>query len=275
MMTIEKRYSKVKSDFPANNNPPLAQIIFISILTGRKNFFLIMKIEPFFKISYGLYIVSSSYEGKKNGFISNSVFQVTATPAQVALGCNKDNYTCSLIEKSGMYSISVLRQDVKQNIIGTFGYKSGRDIDKFENIKHIETVNRTPVVTEDSVAWFECKVVKQVDVGTHILFIAEVIENDLLEKDGEPLTYSYYHKIKNGMAPKNAPTYVDPDLLKKEKEGSSGGMQKYRCLACGYVYDPEEGDPDGGIAPGTPFEDIPDDWVCPTCGSTKDMFEPV
>jgi rubredoxin len=171
--------------------------------------------------------------------------------------------------------VSVLKQDANQNIIGTFGYKSGKDIEKFENIEHLETGNETPVVTQDSIAWFECKVVKQVDVGTHILFIAEVIDNDILENDGEPLTYSYFHKIKKGMAPKNAPTYVDPDLLKKEKAESPEGMKKYRCLACGYIYDPALGDEDAGIPPGTPFEDLPDDWVCPTCGSAKDMFEPL
>ncbi len=234
-----------------------------------------MKIEAFFKLSYGLYVVSSAHDGKKNGFIGNTVFQVTATPSQIAIGCNKDNYTCSLIERSGMYSISVLKQDVKQDIIGTFGYHSGRDINKFEKTGHIETANNTPVVTEDCIAWFECKVVKQVDVGTHILFIAEVIENDLIEKDGEPLTYAYYHQVKKGLAPKNAPTYVDQKLLEKERSETSSGAKKYRCLACGYIYDPDEGDPDGGIAPGTPFEDIPDDWVCPTCGSTKEMFEPL
>lgn len=52
-------------------------------------------------------------------------------------------------------------------------------------------------------------------------------------------------------------------------------MQKYQCTICGYVYDPEEGDPDGGISPGTPFDEIQDDWSCPVCGVTKDEFEPV
>jgi flavin reductase (DIM6/NTAB) family NADH-FMN oxidoreductase RutF len=131
-----------------------------------------MKIEAFFKISYGLYIVSSAHDGKKNGFVSNTVFQVTATPAQIAVGCNKDNYTCSLIEKSGMYSLSVLKQDANQNIIGTFGYKSGKDIEKFENIKHLERGYESPVVIHVSIDWFECKVVKHVDVGSHFLFIA-------------------------------------------------------------------------------------------------------
>ncbi len=51
-------------------------------------------------------------------------------------------------------------------------------------------------------------------------------------------------------------------------------MQKYVCVACGYEYDPTFGDPDGGVAPGTSFDDIPEDWVCPLCGVGKDMFEP-
>lgn len=50
-------------------------------------------------------------------------------------------------------------------------------------------------------------------------------------------------------------------------------MEKYVCSVCGFVYDPEEGDPDNGVNPGTPFEDLPDDWTCPVCGATKDQFE--
>lgn len=52
-------------------------------------------------------------------------------------------------------------------------------------------------------------------------------------------------------------------------------MQKWECTVCGYVYDPEEGDPENGVAPGTAFEDVPDDWVCPDCGASKDLFEPI
>ncbi|MGB9789156.1 rubredoxin [Thermotoga caldifontis] len=52
-------------------------------------------------------------------------------------------------------------------------------------------------------------------------------------------------------------------------------MKKYRCMLCGYIYDPEVGDPDANVPPGTPFEALPDDWVCPLCGASKDQFEPV
>jgi len=52
-------------------------------------------------------------------------------------------------------------------------------------------------------------------------------------------------------------------------------MQKYVCEICGYIYDPEKGDPDSGIEPGTPFEEIPEDWSCPQCSATKSQFEPM
>lgn len=63
-------------------------------------------------------------------------------------------------------------------------------------------------------------------------------------------------------------------MADKNKRKGFINMQKYVCIPCGWVYDPEVGDPDGGVEPGTAFEDIPDDWVCPVCGASKDMFEP-
>jgi len=85
------------------------------------------------------------------------------------------------------------------------------------------------------------------------------------------MTYAYYHQVKKGYSPPNAPTFQKGAKPEEKKEP---GMSKYRCTACGYIYDPEKGDPDAGIAPGTPFEKLPDDWVCPVCGVAKDMFEP-
>ncbi len=88
-------------------------------------------------------------------------------------------------------------------------------------------------------------------------------------KDGEPLTYAYYHQIKKGKTQKNAPTYIK-DESKKIKEGN---MEKYKCSVCEYIYDPKKGDPDSGIVPGTSFIDLPEDWVCPVCGAGKNSFE--
>jgi rubredoxin len=94
-----------------------------------------------------------------------------------------------------------------------------------------------------------------------------VVDADII-KDDEPMTYAYYREIKGGKSPKTAPTYIKEELKKEV-----GIMQKYKCTVCGYVYDPEKGDPDSGIKPGTPFEELPDNWVCPVCGADKSLFE--
>jgi flavin reductase (DIM6/NTAB) family NADH-FMN oxidoreductase RutF/rubredoxin len=234
-----------------------------------------MNTEAFFKISYGLYIISSEYEGKMNGYIANTAFQVTAEPPQIAISCNKDNFTNHLIEQSGYFSISVLEEQASAELIGLFGYKSGKDVNKFLNTPYISGKSGVPVVTQECIAWFECKLITQYDVGSHIVFIGEIIDNGLLNESKLPLTYLYYRNVKKGKAPKNAPTYIKPEQadteLVQEKDRS---MQKYQCLVCDHIYDPLEGDPDSGIPPGTPFEDLPDDWMCPVCGAAKEDFEP-
>ena len=104
-----------------------------------------------------------------------------------------------------------------------------------------------------------------------------VYNQDLDERlrKGKPLTYAHYYEVKKGKASKNAPTYRGDIEKKQEKpEDRREGMQKYVCEVCGYIYDPAQGDPDGGVAPGTAFDALPDDWVCPVCGAGKDQFSP-
>ncbi len=223
--------------------------------------------EAYFKISYGLYVISTEHNGRQNGYIGNTVFQVTAEPAKLAISCSKDNFTTNLIEQSGKFSASVLSQNAKSELIGTFGYKSGKDTNKFENFKFVNSANNCPILIEDALAWFECKVVDKFDVGTHYIFIGEVIDYDLMESDDLPLTYSYYRAVKKGKAPKNAPTYQKADAQTAQEP-----TQNWVCPACSYIYDQIVGDPDSGIAPGTAFEDIPEDWECPVCGLSKSDF---
>ncbi len=175
-----------------------------------------MNIEAFFTLTYGLYIVSSAVGKKRNGYISNTVFQVTAEPPKIAISCNKDNYTASLIQKSKQFSVSVLHQDVKPAIIGSFGYKSGAEIDKFEGIGYIRGASGVPIVTEDAIAWFECNVEQEYDVGTHLLFIGEIINSEMVDPGKTPLTYAHYRDVKRGVAPKNAPTYIDKSKFEKK-----------------------------------------------------------
>ncbi len=226
----------------------------------------------FFKISYGLYIISARADGKNNGQIVNTVFQVSAEPPLIAVSVNKENYTHEFIEKSGKFSITVLSEETPMSFIGKFGFKSGRDIDKFEGINYELSERDIPLVLENAVACFELDLINKVDVSTHTLFIGKVIDAKIVSSSSKPMTYSYYHEIKQGLSPKKAPTYVE-EVKKPNKGGNK--MKKYRCTVCGYIYDPEKGDPDGGIAMGTPFEEIPDDWVCPICGVGKDQFEEV
>jgi flavin reductase (DIM6/NTAB) family NADH-FMN oxidoreductase RutF/rubredoxin len=225
--------------------------------------------EAFFKISYGLYVVTSGNSDKANGFIANAVFQVTASPAQFAVCCNKDNFTAQTIAASGVFAISVLRQEVGPKTLGTFGYRSGRDLNKLENFNVMQGATGVPIVTDDTVAFIECKVMQTVDVGSHLMFIGEVVSADVLSTE-PPITYEFYREVKKGLAPKNAPTYIDKSKLVKKTETPVG--DKYKCAACGYVYDPAKGDPENSVDPGTQFEDLPEAWVCPLCGTEQGDF---
>lgn len=227
-------------------------------------------IKAFFKVSYGLYIVSSGTETKGNGFVSNSVFQVTAEPAQFAACCNKDNLSSKFISESGYYSISILKKEASLDLIGLFGYKSGRDVNKFETVECKYGETGVPIVTEDAVAYFECKVVKSVDVGTHIIYIGEVVSSEVLSND-DAITYDYYRNVKNGVAPKNAPTFIDKSKLVEPKKEELLN-DTYKCPICGYEHDVAAGDPKSGIDANIAWEEIDESYKCPLCGAGKEDF---
>jgi len=220
------------------------------------------------KISYGIYIVTSGQDGKFNGQIANSMFQVTANPATIAISINKENYTHELIKPSRKFTVSILSEAAPMTFIGLFGFKSGRDVDKLKDIKTKKGATGVPIVLDYALSFIEVEVENEMDCGTHTIFFGHVVEADVIS-EGAPLTYAYYQSVKGGKSSKNAPTYV-----KEEKAATSTSAgARYVCSVCGYVYDPAKGDPDGGIAPGTKFEDIPDSWVCPVCGAEKSKFE--
>jgi len=224
-----------------------------------------MNVKALYKLSYGLYVVSSRKGDRLNGQIANTVFQITSEPPAIAVSINKNNLTHEFIKESKVLTASILSQDTPLSFIGHFGFKSGREIDKFDGINYKIGETRAPVVTDNTLAYLEAKVTQELDVGTHTIFIGKLVGADVI-KEGEPMTYAYYHQVKRGTTPKTAPSYIE-----QKKEVAK--MPKYECTVCGYVYDPELGDPDGGIKPGTPFEEIPDDWICPVCGAGKSDFE--
>ncbi|RLE13103.1 High molecular weight rubredoxin [Candidatus Aerophobetes bacterium] len=226
-----------------------------------------MNSKTLYKISYGLYVVSSKKDGKFNGQIANTVFQITAEPPVIAVSINKKNLTHEFIQKSKVFTVSILSKETPMRFIGHFGFKSGRELDKFKDLNYKVGISGAPFILENTIGYIEAKLIGNNDVGTHTIFIGKVIDAQIL-KDDEPMTYAYYHEVKRGTSPSSAPTYI-----KEEKKKEKGKMIKYKCTVCGYIYDPEKGDPDSGIKPGTPFEELPDDWVCPVCGASKDAFE--
>lgn len=245
-----------------------------------------MKFETFFKLTYGLYILSSKDGNKYNGHISNTVFQITAEPPRITVATHMNNLTTEYIRKSKLFSVSALQKDVTLDFMGPWGFKSGRELDKFKNVQYKTGLTGVPIVTENCIAYYECEVEQEIQIGTHIMFIGRVIDMDVLNEVNEPLTYAHYRSVIKGVSPANSPTYIadkklasadGQDIKQPEVQkmgASSKDMKKYRCTICGHIYDPLEGDPPAGIPPGTAFEDIPDDWTCPICGVTKEDFIP-
>lgn len=204
------------------------------------------------KLSYGVYIVTTWTEGRPTGCVANSIMQVTAEPATFAVSINRDCFTNACIRDIGKFAISIIAESSNPKLIGTFGFKSGRDTDKFEGVDY-SVKSRLPVLN-DSCGYIVCDVIDSMETETHTVFLGKLVDCDTFG-DKMPMTYDYYHRVVKGSAPKSAPTYIAAQPTEKPK-----GAKKYRCTICGYVY---EGD------------DIPDDYVCPICAVGKDLFEEV
>ncbi|MCE5201762.1 MAG: flavin reductase family protein [Synergistaceae bacterium] len=165
-----------------------------------------IEMKSLFSMTYGMYIVSTAVEGKLNGQVANAVMQITGDPVCVTTCLNKANLTAEMIGKSGFFSVSILEIDVPMTFIGQFGFKSGRDINKFENVNFLIGETGAPMVTDWSIGTFEAKVLHTMELPTHVLFVGEVISCKFL-KEATPLTYADYHLIKKGKSPKTAPTF--------------------------------------------------------------------
>lgn len=165
--------------------------------------------QAFRTMGYGLYIVTSTMDGKYNGQVANTVFQITSQPPQVATSLSKNNLTHEFITKSGVFAVCVIAREAPFPFIGPFGFRSGRVVDKFENVPYTTGVTGCPLITEHVVATIEAKVVQAVDCGSHTLFIGEVV-NAVRSGAGEPMTYAWYHEQLKGKTPVDSPTFI-PD----------------------------------------------------------------
>ena len=198
-----------------------------------------MNTSALFKIGYGLYVLTAREDEKDNGCIVNSVMQVTSDPLQVAICVNKNNYTCEMIQRTRKLNISVLTESASFDLFKRFGYQCGRDIDKFADFTDVKrSPNEVFYITKDTNAYFSSFVQQEIDLGTHIMFIAQLVAAEVLSDDAT-VTYDFYQKN------------IKPKPEKTEKKG-------WRCKICGYIY---EG------------ENLPTDYICPICKHGAVDFE--
>lgn len=212
-----------------------------------------MNINAFQTLSYGVYVVSTWDNGRPTGCIANSIMQITVEPATIAVSMSHDNYTNQCIKNTGRFAMTVLSETSERSIIGTFGFKSGKDTNKFDSAKY-EIRGNMPILL-DGCAYFTFEVINMMETDTHTVYIGKAIEADFLDKQ-DPMTYAYYHKVVKGKSPKNAPTYIAAESKETPKQ------DKYVCSICGYEYT-------GSI----PFEELPEEYICPLCGQPKSVFK--
>ena len=200
-----------------------------------------MNTNALFKIGYGLYILSCHENGKDNACIVNTVMQITSNPCKIAICVNKNNHTCKMIKNTRKLNISVLDEEAEFEIFKHFGYQSGKDVDKFLNFIHTKrTPNGVLYVTKNTNAYLSAWVQEEIDLDTHIMFIAQLVEAEVLSEK-PTVSYDYYQKN------------IKP---KPEKTATKG----WRCKICGYVY---EG------------ENLPSDFICPICKHGAIDFEKI
>lgn len=195
-----------------------------------------------FNISYGLFVLTSEFEGKKNGCIINTAMQVTVAPNRIAVTLNKSNYTHDIIVKSGILNISILDTTADFEVFKHFGFQSGSTVEKIETYDNIRySSNGLPYLNKNANAYISAAVVEKVDLVTHTMFIADVTDAEILSAEPS-MTYSYYH------------ANVKPKPEQKKEESG------FRCKICGYVYKGES---------------LPEDYICPICKHPAEDFEPI
>ena len=212
-------------------------------------------------LSYGMYAVGvKDLKGRPSACIVTSVMQISkmtqAGPALVAVSLSKSSFSCDCIEKTGVFSISVLSTETPAAVIGALGYVSGKRADKLENVRHKVLMEGVPVIKEKTCCWFLCQVREKLDIRGQRLFVAEIVAGSE-EAVGTPLTYQDYIQRQGGTVPMRSPLYLPPELTADPTSGDS-----FICSVCGYVYS----DPSFG------FEELPADWVCPICKMPKKAF---
>ena len=201
--------------------------------------------KALFKIGYGLYVLTTRSGDVDNGCIVNTVTQLTSNPLRVAVTVNKCNLTHDLIKAAGVFNVSMLTTETPMTVFEHFGFQSGRTVNKFATCQSLlRAVNQVLYIPKYTNAYLACRLLQSIDFETHTMFVAEVLDAQVLA-DTPSLTYDYYQQ------------HIKP---KPQVEQRKNGKRRWVCKVCGYVY---EGD----------F--LPDDIQCPLCKHGKDDFEEI
>lgn len=220
--------------------------------------------KAFFKLTYGLYVVGVRDGDMLGGCVVDAVMQTTVSPPGLVICCGRTTWTHDCIKKTKEFTLSVLPADADPFIIGNFGFQSRRNVDKWKNVD-FHLMDGLPVLDE-AAAYLFCRVIETKELSTHTLFFCEIA--DALDGPAKALSYTEYQEswkprvleaFKAGKPSRPSKTALNTDV-----KGENKMKYKWVCKVCGYVYD---GD--------TPFEELPDDYVCPLCGVPKSEFEKV
>lgn len=205
-----------------------------------------MALDPtaLFTLSYGLYVLTAREGGRDLGCIVNTVTQLTENPTRIAVSVNKQNFTNEVIQRTGVFNVSVLTEAAPMDLFRHFGFQSGRDVDKFAGRTDPVSENGLRYIGGPANALISGKVEQAIDCGTHMLYIALVTEARKLS-DAPSMTYAYYFA--------NVKPKPQPKPAEKPRRG-------FVCRICGYFYEGDE---------------LPPDFICPLCKHGAADFEPV
>ncbi|MCH5270726.1 MAG: flavin reductase [Lachnospiraceae bacterium] len=205
-----------------------------------------MNKKAMYNLTYGLFVLTANLDGKDNGCIINTAAQVTSEPNRISIAVNKANYTHDIIQKTGIFNVSIISEAASFDLFKRFGFQSGRDADKFADLEGWgRSENGIAYIAIGTNAYISAKVVSSQDLGSHTLFIAEVTDMEVLSSVPST-TYSYYQE---NIKPKPQAAGTSPS-----------GKTVWRCTVCGYEYEGEE---------------LPADFICPLCKHPASDFEKV
>lgn len=203
-----------------------------------------MNQKAVYNLTYGLFVLTSSVDGRDSGCIINTAGQVTSEPNRISIAVNKGNFTHDLVKKSGRFNISILSEAASFDTFRHFGFQSGREVDKFAGYEECRrSENGLYYVTAGTNAYISASIEQSLDLGSHTLFIAGVEDMEVLS-DVPSASYAYYQS----------------SIKPKPEQPAAGGKTVWRCTVCGYIYEGEE---------------LPADFICPLCKHPASDFEKV